>query len=268
MAIESIIYTEDQKKLLRIINARTAAMKRIVPPRVKDWVTMTDPEYNAVVEYCMIVHRVTSVIGDANYINQHGLNADGDFKKHLSIIRRVLELVFDDQAGFRDLLPPGTNRNFMRALAEMHDFSRFVFNNGKTIPIWIVDAWSSKLTKQVFPGMPEGYLHKLEWVTGVEKVPERANFALAFKAIDTVGKPGVEPADFYSPGGIYEKWKTRNAGHFPQRIPIRTGGFKTVSLEEFADNDRMLTERGIGIIDNIGDQGYFRNLILAAQKHI
>ena len=48
--------------------------------------------------------------------------------------------------------------------------------------------------------MPEGYLHKLEWVTGVEKVPERANFALAFKAIDTVGKPGVEPADFYSPG--------------------------------------------------------------------
>lgn len=164
--------------------------------------------------------------------------------------KQVIKNLWRDFSNFRRFFPAGSTVFFPLSEWLMHDFTRGWFSNGRLIPHHVVDSFSGRILKRVFPNFPYEYQHKLEWVLGIEEPPNEPKYTLVQKALDTFCKLGVVLDTFFEQGGQYDLWKTRNEHLFPLKVPISPKEFKTVTMEEFARRDQFLTLKGLEILEN------------------
>jgi hypothetical protein len=180
-------------------------------------------------------------------------NLDGE-QGLLAHIDRMTELLGKlwQYEKFRKLFPEGTSFSFLKFLALVHDYSRFIFNG--PFPLVYVDWVGDALVeKRFFPGIPfEKYLHSIRDVTGEKNPPDERTTPLPyiFKALDSLGKPGRDPEKFLNYD--YDKWlqKQIELGRFPIRVR-KDGKIVEISANEYKENDIGMIRKGLRLIEEI-----------------
>jgi len=164
---------------------------------------------------------------------------------------------------FRRLFPDGTDFAFLKFLALVHDYSRFIFNG--PFPLTYVDWVGDALVeKRFFPNIPfEKYLHSIRYITGEKEPPDQKKTPLPyiFKALDSLGKPGRDPEKFLNQD--YDQWlqKQIKLGRFPIKVR-KDGKIVEVEAEEYKERDIGMIKEGLNLIEEIvgGESGKFFEL--------
>ncbi len=258
-------YNRRQKDLFGIIGKRHSLILRMQRPHIVNWQQMTEGEYHSIVAFCERVREETASVGNGNHDHLE-LNADKHFSPHIDLMVAAHKKLWE-YGDFRTLLPPNSSIYLAFAIDQLHDFSRNGYNNGNSVPMWIVDYASERLVQKVFPSMPD-LAHHMQWMLGVEDQPSPSAFALTEKALDTFCKPHVDPHEYFSPGGAHDQWFVKHKNQFPMMVPAGKGRYREVSLEDYKAADRHYTQMGIGIIENVIGSGAFPAFIQEVQNEL
>ncbi|MBI2051387.1 hypothetical protein HYT33_01360 [Candidatus Roizmanbacteria bacterium] len=225
----------------RIAELKRRALYEIPRPEILDWHHMSDRKYQALTQFLEDVYRETSSIGPAN-------QSVADFESLATHIRMMQNNVLEvwKKEPFRALFPKGTNRNFIKSMCDIHDFSKLWLDG--SFDLRYVDFVSEETIATLFPTCPTQYLHTIRWMTGEEESPDLFENPIpyVFKALDTISKPGRDPDMMFNPGEAHDGWlrRQKESGRFP--LVFNYGGHvKVVTAEEYAERDKRFTLIGL-----------------------
>ncbi|MGB9883524.1 MAG: hypothetical protein ACPLRN_03370 [Microgenomates group bacterium] len=179
------------------------------------------------------------------------LDGDQGLIAHIDCMTSIFEKLWEFD-NFRKLFPEGTTFSFVKFLVLAHDYSRFIFNGHFPITYvdWVGDALNER---RFFPEVNfDPYLHSIRYITGEKDMPDPGKYPLIyiFKAVDSLGKRGRNPEDFFGPS--YDQWlqKQIESGRFPIRVR-KDGKIIEISAQEYKKNDQFMIKKGLEIINKI-----------------
>jgi len=216
----------------------------------KDYWRIGEKDYQEIRDFTINQSRRLAEKYPSSLLNP---NLDGE-QGLLAHIDRMTELLGKlwHYEEFRNLFPEGTSFSFLKFLALVHDYSRFIFNG--PFPLVYVDWVGDALVeKRFFPGIPfEKYLHSIRYITGEKNPPDEKTTPLPyiFKALDSLGKPGRDSEKFLSYD--YYKWlqKQIELGRFPIRVR-KDGKIVEISAQDYKENDIGMIRKGLRLIEEI-----------------
>lgn len=247
-------------RVKEVITNRT----ELEPPVINDWLQITDEELSQLKMYLRKVANHVKDLGPAEELKY--LNAQASFEDHLMIMHEYMDVLISIPAFKKFLEENGISENFLHALVETHDAGRRVFN-GK-LSLLYVDGVSDGLIKANYSNYPKNYSHSIWWIIDNLQAPDMENgreididmisvphkVGLVLKTIDTNGKFDddgqlIDPESNFSPGGRHERWIANQVAS--NRLPFYIKGEQIVTPEQYAANDRRLTEKGAQVIESL-----------------
>lgn len=259
---EIVEFKHDPMCAKQVVNLRLLSLLKVPVPTVcitmrdldsDSWYSVSNKEYQSIEQYCLEVYQATSKISAASPESSANIVS---LMEHIRIMQKYLEVMWK-YPRFRQLLPIDASVGFLKTIALVHDFSRFVYNG----QLRYTDMLGELLVDHAFVNFPsEACLHSIRWLTG-EKMPTRLNsFPLALKAIDTLGKAKRDPVTFFERGYEYERWLNCQIAQkrFPLSIPTTGGATRFVSSSEYMERDKFYTLKGVELIEKISKQPFVK----------
>lgn len=240
-----------------------SVLSELRPPIVQKWVHITDEELAEVSKFIKRTQEVTAPIGSDAL--RAKLNADDRFFQHLNVMLAYIDVLCESEQFQEFLKAANIHPNFLRALVLLHDYGRCVFNG--PLPLKFVDNVSGALLYKVLPSFPQEYLHTIKWITEEEPFPDMKDgkelevdsisleYLIGFilKAVDTLGK--IDPQGnlidintFFDDNGLYDSWLQKQKAN--SRLPFNVTASVNVTPDQYAANDRRLTEKGAQVIES------------------
>ncbi|MBP9700043.1 hypothetical protein KBD71_02055 [Candidatus Woesebacteria bacterium] len=243
-----------------------------------DWLKITDEQFTSLLELISVIRTKLTEQTSKEPIQarlEQELNPDPGFQPHLQIMDSIWGTVYQHSPLFREYLAQqGISYCFLLALDHTHDYGRN-FANAR-FRLSAVDSISSVLLKNRFAHFPMAYLHSIQWITGLETLPEddaalttAQRVGLMLKAVDTLGKQDAEgnyldPDTLFAPEGAYSRWVAKQIenSRLPfdviQRNPNDSSDRRriTITPERYAMMDEKLTRRGVRLLEETTGMSY------------
>ena len=216
----------------------------------ENYCQMTDEEYDKIRDFTLSKSKELAKTYPDSSLNPN-LDGEQGLIAHIDWMTKLLERLWQYDK-FRSLFPKGTNFAFLKFLALVHDYSRFIFNG--PFPLTYVDWVGDALVeRRFFPGIPfDRYLHSIRYITGEKEPPDPQENPLPyiFKALDSLGKPGRDPEKFLNED--YDQWLKRQVelGRFPIKVR-RHGKIVKVTALEYKERDIGMIREGLRVIEDI-----------------
>lgn len=255
-------------ELLLRLKAVSEIKKEVRPPEIENYLQMTDDELERLWLYLQDIYKRLSISGseEAKAI----LNVDKQsFSTHLGIMETFIDVIVQTpgyQKFSTELKQKGLaiNRNFLVALALVHDVGRLVFNGQYSLSL--TDGLSESILRKILPGFPKVWLHSMNWITeqvtppdmkdGQYLVPQAIQpehkVGLLLKTVDTLSKLDpdghlIRLDTFYESGQSYDRWIERQKQN--RRLPMRLYNGAVIDEVMYAENDTRLTKSGAAVIE-------------------
>lgn len=257
-------------ELLTRLQAVSEIKKAIRPPEIENWLQITDAELERLWLFLQLVYRKLSDSGSEEA--KAALNVDKDsFSTHLGIMETFIDVIVQTP-GFKEFSAEleqkklAINRNFLVALALVHDVGRLVFNGQYSLSL--TDGLSEVILRKILPKFPKVWLHSMNWITEQVTPPDMKDgqylepqaiqpehkVGLLLKTVDTLSK--LDPQGklirlntFYEPNQAYERWIEKQKQN--RRLPMRLHNGVAIDAVTYAENDTRLTKSGAAVIEII-----------------